>query len=207
MDALVVDRMTRPMVREAAAMLARSFDDDPLSRFLFPGRRRRSIGLRSFMRATVRDALAFDDVWVATDRSRVVGVAAWLPDGAYPLSPARQARQVGAALATLLTPSTVTAGARLLGETQSVHPTEPHWYLTVLGVEPSAQGHGVGGALLRPLLDRLDHDGVGAYLETSKASNVAWYERRGFALARTLEIWADGPAMWTMWREPVAQDR
>ena len=36
------------------------------------------------------------------------------------------------------------------------HPDESHWYLPMIGVEPSAQGEGLGAALLRHALARCD---------------------------------------------------
>jgi ribosomal protein S18 acetylase RimI-like enzyme len=193
-------------LRDAAAMLARSFDDDPVSRYLFPGTRRRRWSIRSFMQAAVRDALHHGEVWAAMDGSRVQGIAAWLPEGAYPLSATRQARQFGAVAVSLLTPSTVPRGARLVAHTQSAHPKEPHWYLAVLGVEPADQGRGVGRRLLRPVLERLDREERAAYLETSKERNLTWYGRDRFELTRTLDAWQDGPPMWTMWRAPKSPD-
>jgi ribosomal protein S18 acetylase RimI-like enzyme len=187
-------------------MLARSFDDDPVSRYLFPGPRRRRWSLRSFMQAAVRDALRHGEVWAATDDSRVQGVAAWLPEGSYPLSATRQARQLGAVVVSLLTPSTVPRGARLVAQTQSAHPKEPHWYLAVLGVEPADQGRGLGRRLLQPVLERLDREERAAYLETSKERNLTWYGRDRFELARTLDAWQDGPPMWTMWRAAKPPD-
>lgn len=183
-------------------MLARSFDDDPLSLALFPGRRRRRWSLHSFMAASIRDALRHGEVWGALDGPRVVGTAVWLGEGAYPLSSSRVARQVPAALVAMLTPQTLTLGARLITETQAVHPKDPHWYLAVLGVDPSYQGRGIGVKLLEPVLDRLDREERSAYLETSKERNIAWYGRQGFALTQTLEIRPGAPPIWTMWRAP-----
>jgi ribosomal protein S18 acetylase RimI-like enzyme len=187
-------------IREAAAMLARSFDDDPLSLALFPGPRRRRWSLHAFMVASIRDALRHGEVWAASDGSRVIGAAAWLGEGSYPLSSGRVARQAFAALVAMLSPGTLSLGARLITETQAVHPKDPHWYLAVLGVEPSEQGRGVGARLLQPVLVRLDREERGAYLETSKERNIAWYGRQGFDLTRTLEVRTGAPPIWTMWR-------
>ena len=75
----------------------------------------------------------------------------------------------------------------------------------ILGVEPDAQGQGLGSQVLRPMLDRCDSEGVPAYLESSKATNVPFYERHGFRnieeSARSLELvrvrlppeWRDSP--------------
>jgi ribosomal protein S18 acetylase RimI-like enzyme len=81
------------------------------------------------------------------------------------------------------------------------HPQEPHLYLSVLGTDPSAQGRGIGSALLTPALAQCDADGVPAYLESSKERNVAFYARHGFRVTEELDL-PRGPRMWLMWREP-----
>jgi ribosomal protein S18 acetylase RimI-like enzyme len=181
-------------------MLARSFDDDPLSMALFPGPRRREWSLRAFMLASIRDALGYGEVWAASDAGRVIGTAVWLPEGAYPLSSARVARQLPAALVAMSTPSTLRLGARLIAETQRAHTKDPHWYLAVLGIDPAHQGRGVGVALLHPVLERLDREERTGYLETSKERNIAWYARQGFALEDTIEVRSGAPPIWTMRR-------
>ena len=50
----------------------------------------------------------------------------------------------------------------------------------MLGTDPIHQGKGIGSALLAPVLDRCDRDGIGAYLESSKQSNIAFYRRHRF---------------------------
>ena len=55
---------------------------------------------------------------------------------------------------------------------------------------------------MRPVLERCDRDGLPAYLETQKESNLAFYERCGFAVERKLEV-RGAPPVWTMRREPT----
>lgn len=61
-------------------------------------------------------------------------------------------------------------------------PTEPHYYLGVLGVAPDMQGRGVGRQLLQRFcsLSAADARSRGVYLETAKPSNVPFYEGAGF---------------------------
>ena len=40
------------------------------------------------------------------------------------------------------------------------HPTDEHWYPPLIGVDPLAQGHGLGAALLRHALKTCDSDGL-----------------------------------------------
>src|SRR5690606_32320732 len=63
---------------------------------------------------------------------------------------------------------------------QKYHPTEPHWYLPMIGVDPAYQGTGVGSALMAEALKAVDRDGLIAYLESSNPKNISLYERHGF---------------------------
>ena len=78
----------------------------------------------------------------------------------------------------------------------------PHWYLWVLGVDPSSQGQGIGGKLIEPVLARSDDEGVPCYLETQLERNVAFYERRGFEIVWQGEVPQRELMLWTMIREP-----
>lgn len=85
------------------------------------------------------------------------------------------------------------------------HPTEPHWYLPFIGVEPTSQGRGLGSRLLAHGLARADEDGLPSYLEASSPRNRALYERHGFVVTAEIQV-ADSPPLWPMHR-PAATVR
>lgn len=87
-----------------------------------------------------------------------------------------------------------------LSKIEAIHPTEPHYYLEVLGTDPARQGRGHGAAIMGHVLERADAEGVGAYLESSKDLNVPFYRRFGFEVVNEIRI-PDGPTIWPMWRE------
>ena len=58
------------------------------------------------------------------------------------------------------------------------------WYLYNLSVKKSAQGKGIAGRLLGPMLEFCDKENIVSYLETNKQSNVPLYEHFGFSLAK-----------------------
>ena len=85
---------------------------------------------------------------------------------------------------------------------EAKHPRRPHWYLSVLGTDPSRQGEGLGSAVLAPVLEECDRLDIGAYLETATERNVGFYARHGFKPVDEVVL-PNGPRMWLMWREPV----
>ena len=81
------------------------------------------------------------------------------------------------------------------------HPSEPHWYLPLIGVDPAQQNKGYGSALMRHALIPCDRDNKLAYLESSNAQNITLYERHGFELMGTIEVGA-APPVFPMLRQP-----
>ena len=77
-------------------------------------------------------------------------------------------------------------------------PVERHWLLDQLAVEPSAQGRGIGTALLRFATEHAGADGLPLFLETGMARNVAFYERFGFAVMGEGDAPGGRPHVWFM---------
>src|SRR5262249_28789734 len=78
----------------------------------------------------------------------------------------------------------------------------PHWYLMLLGVEPSDRGQFIGGALIDPVLSRADSDALPCYLETFNSANLPFYKKRGFRIIGGGKIPRGGPDFWAMMRAP-----
>ena len=57
--------------------------------------------------------------------------------------------------------------------------------------------------LLRPGLELCDREGLAAYLESSKESNLAFYGRFGFRVTDEVRMPGGGPPVWLMWRDPA----
>jgi GNAT superfamily N-acetyltransferase len=182
-------------------VLADAFYDDPAGRWFFPRAHTRRRQLERFFSLVMleRTALEHDEVWT-TDG--VAGAAIWMPPGSMQTTALDEAR---------LMPALLRAGGRDIvralrgmGAMEAVHPTEPHWYLPQIGVATAWQGRGIGSALLRPVLDRCDDEGMPAYLEATSEQNRALYERNGFEAFDVLSLPSGGPVLTLMWREPQA---
>jgi GNAT superfamily N-acetyltransferase len=81
------------------------------------------------------------------------------------------------------------------------HPREPHYYLSVLGVDPAHQGKGLGHRLVAPVLDRCDAERRLAWLESTNPKNHAFYRRLGFAEVDRLPF-DGGPTITFFARQP-----
>ncbi len=65
---------------------------------------------------------------------------------------------------------------------------EPHMYLGLLAVDPVYQGKGYAGALLTPMLNRLDDQGLPCYVETHSLKNVSLYQYFGFKVVQEIGL-------------------
>ncbi|MEO9224368.1 MAG: GNAT family N-acetyltransferase [Acidimicrobiales bacterium] len=176
--------------------LTRAFADDPLMGHILRTKHRDPGTQRFFVHeakraldkgavyTTAGAGMRGGAIWSAPDKWRVTGLELL---GEWPLLFA-----FGTAVPRALS---------VLNRMQKVHPDEPHWYLAILGTEPAHQGKGVGSALMAPVLERCDTEGIPAYLESSKEVNIPFYRRHGFNVTGEVVV-PNGPTLWPMWRDP-----
>jgi GNAT superfamily N-acetyltransferase len=166
-------------------------------RWLFPRERDSERRLALTFQAYLSDSMRAGTVFT-TDG--LEGAALWKPPGHWELSWGSLLRSAPQLLRAF--GLRVAYALQVERAVEKQHPRDPHWYLSVLGTDPTAQGKGIGGALIRQVTDRCDHLGIPAYLESSKPENVPYYERFGFAVTGETRLGKDGPPIWFMWRDP-----
>lgn len=185
---------------DVGGSLGRAFGDDPVMEYLVPGvsPRERARRMARFFATETKQRARLAGAWTSAGCE---GAALWAPPGRW-----RTGVRDGLGLAL---PIVRAAGPRVLAKLpvlarmEKVHPKEPHWYLAVLGTDPDHQGKGIGRDLLAPVLERCDHEGLPAYLESSKESNIPYYERFGWRLTGELSLARGAPTIYPMWREPA----
>jgi ribosomal protein S18 acetylase RimI-like enzyme len=193
-------RATSADVPALAQMLARAFFDDPVATWSCPPDALRPRVLERFNAARVRHLLDEQEIWTTPE---LASAALWAPPERWKTTPRQDAELARGMLHPRLLVRAPLVVRGLMGLERRHPRTPPHWYLAVLGTDPSAQGQGLGSAVLGPVLEQCDADGVGAYLESSKERNIAFYARHGFRVTDELRL-PRGPAMWAMWRDPRA---
>jgi GNAT superfamily N-acetyltransferase len=173
--------------------------DDPVAMWACTSENLRPGMLEGMYLARLRQMLVHQEVWTNPERS---SAALWVPPERWKTT----LRQDAALIRCFLHPRLMVRLPLLafgLSAVQRKHPRRPpHWYLSLLGTAPDAQGNGYGSAVLRPVLEQCDSDGVGAYLESSKERNLDFYARYGFRVTGEMRL-PYGPKMWAMWREPL----
>jgi GNAT superfamily N-acetyltransferase len=188
-------------VGELSRTLARAFYDDPVMIWLLPDEKARTEQLcRLFTTMTRHHHLGRGGVEVAYHGPGVGAAALWDPPNQW-----QETRRAQLAM----TPTFIRVfglrsmrGRAVQELMKDVHPEEPHWYLAVIGSDPTVRGRGFGQVLMRSRLDRCDAEYCPAYLESTKFENVPYYERFGFTVTREIVLPDGGPTMWAMWRAP-----
>jgi ribosomal protein S18 acetylase RimI-like enzyme len=193
-----VRRVTAEDVPALAVMLARAFWDDPAASWAWRPDHLRLRVLERFWAIRMRQLMGGEELWTTDE---LTSAALWAPPGAGHSTLRETAMLVPCFLHPRLAVRGLLAGYGW-DQLERAHPHDPqHYYLAVLGTEPDAQGQGLGSAVLGPVLEQCDHDQVGAYLESSKERNVAFYARHGFRVLSEFRL-PRGPTMWRMWRDP-----
>ncbi|WP_030594355.1 GNAT family N-acetyltransferase [Streptomyces fulvoviolaceus] len=178
-------------------LLDEAFQDDPVSRWVFPDDEYRRTTHHRLMAAFTDIVLTVGRIDLTEDGT---ACALWMSVPADEHDP--EGEDGPAQLRAGIDPDN--ERIELIGRlTNAIHPSgRAHEYLWMIGVAPERQGEGLGTALMTPVLDRCDREGLPAYLEASSARSRKLYERLGFELPdRPLDL-PDGPQMWPMWREP-----
>jgi GNAT superfamily N-acetyltransferase len=190
-----VRKAERSELPAVAGVLARAFYDDPAMSWVFPKDGARLDQTERFWATRLRYMSPQDEVYVTDD---LTAAAVWtLPDRWHV-----SWRETGDMARMMLTPRLpmLFLGLQRL---EKSHPHKPaSFYLAVLGTDPPHQGRGLGTALMAPVLELCDRDGVPAYLESSKERNIDFYSRFGFRVMKEVRL-PRGPNMWPMWRDPA----
>jgi GNAT superfamily N-acetyltransferase len=135
-------------------------------------------------------------VVAAREQDELRGVLIALPPQAQPplLPPLLERLRVG----LLQGPVASSRWAHVAERLHELRPIELHSYLSILGVEASYRGRGVGSELLTGFVEEADRQALPAYLETDVESNIGFYARRGFTVVGDLRVF--GVPVWRMWR-------
>jgi len=184
-------------VPAVAASLVRAFQDDPMLTYMFPEPRTRERAMLRFFKLQLRQTYLKRGLAYTTEDCR--STALWMP----PRSGPPPMRDVIAQLPMLwVLGRRAGAALRLVQVVESRHPKTPHYYLGGLGTDPHWQGRGLGSAVMAPVLETCDREGVAAYLESSKEANVGFYRHHGFEVTGEVDVPDSSLRLWLMWREP-----
>jgi ribosomal protein S18 acetylase RimI-like enzyme len=199
----VLYRLNKPDIDPAAGMLVRAFRSYPLLRHSFPDEQQQEKVTPYFFRYSLYYGIRYGEIYATSPN--LEGIAIWLRSEYFPVTFWRLLRSVP--LSVILGFGRQGGGRlRYVGDyIDTVHKRLTpfkHWFLQAIGVATQFQEKGYAGRLLRPMLARLDEEGLPCYLETFDEKNVKIYEHFGFKVLEEAPIPKTGLTNRAMLREP-----
>ena len=181
----IIKTVTPSSADQAVGTVVLAFSADPIARWFYPDPHQYLLHLPSFVRAFAGKAFEHNSAYCVDG---YLGAALWLPPDVHP------DENVLAALLQRTIPEENQQEIFAFTERMnSSHPSEPHWYLPMIGVDPAKQGNGYGSALMKHALARCDSEGKLAYLESSSPRSIPFYRRHGFELLGTIQVGSSPP--------------
>lgn len=189
----------------ASDQLSAAFNQDPLVGYFLPeAASARLNALQHMSQAMLNYGQPYDQIYTTAETPK--GVAIWLPPEASQFDMSQLWQVFASGLITVpfyMRWDRIFDFVSFIGTEIRLHDktaSEPHWYLSMLGVSPECQGQGIGGKLLQPVLQEADRTKMPCYLETSTSGGVRFYQRQGFEIAYQGTF--AGREYWAMKRNP-----
>jgi ribosomal protein S18 acetylase RimI-like enzyme len=179
--------------KDIISTLVLAFSTDPIVRWMYPQPQQYLTYFPNFVKAFAGQAF---DTGTAYYVNGYAGTALWFSPGVE----LNEAPLI-ALLQESISESRHEQIFAILEQISEYHPNQPHWYLPLIGVEPTQQSKGYGSALIEQVLRRCDRDQIPAYLESSNPDNFRFYERHGFEQLATIQV-GDSPPIYPMLRHP-----
>lgn len=188
---------------KAAAVAASAFQQDPFWSALFEGETRTERRAGAF-EAPIRYCFKYGEVYAPSEN--LEGVAAWVPSDFADMTIWRMlwsgsviaGFKVGVRHMMKMLPVLGTMDADRIKHMKG----KLYIHFHMFAVAPEFQGRGLGGKLLRALIERSEQAGAFIYLETQTEDNVRMYEKFGFEVIEQRVVPTLNLPMWELTRKP-----
>ncbi len=162
------------------ALLSVAFTIDPFVRWILPQASDYEKANYAYARINAASSIPYNACHIIGDCQ---GMALWRPPGICPDFDAIT-REVDIYTANVVRDEF----ARLREACAQFEPTEPHWHLSLIAIDPFYMGMNLGSQLLRYGLQRCDQQGSAVYLESTNHRNLTFYQRHGFRLLSEVSL-------------------
>lgn len=196
-------RIDEARIKDAASVLSRAFQNDPVFVYLIPDAATRETKSRYIFDMLVRYSVSKGEVYATS--TNLEAVAVWLPHDRADMNFWNGIRHGGIPVLLHLSPACVVRQLNGSESMCSMHrslATYRHKYLYLLGTQPHLQKKGYAGAVMRPMLAELDRESLPCYLDNTDEKNTVMYEHYGFTVIKEYKIPKTQVRIWAMVREP-----
>jgi len=196
-------RLNKTHIKAAIKVLTRAFQDYPLFNYYYPDKITKEKIAYYFSSVAIFRGMSYGELYATSHN--LEGVSIWMPSDEYQMNFWRLLRSV---------PLHVLFGfgryggnkMRDLGQHIDIvhYRLAPfrHWYLQTIGVEPQFRGKGYASRLLRPMLTRIEEEGLPCYVDTLAEQNVLIYEHLGFKVIEETTVPRTTLTNWAMLKKP-----
>ena len=190
-----IQRLQRDEAGLIGKIIAEGFSDDPVNNWAFNG-----TSAMQPVFTTMAKHLYLPNGFGHKTPDGKAGTM-WLPPHAAKEYGSIATIKMALSIARYGGPKAISNTLRLDGFLKQKQPVAPHYYLFAISVHPNLQGTGVGGKLMRAALEDVDQAHMPAYLESSKDTNIGFYQSHGFIVIDKVKPTPDCPPLWLMWRD------
>ncbi len=197
-------RIDKAQIRDASLVLSKAFQDDPVFKYFVADPEVRRAKSHHIFNMLVQYSVKYGEVYA--NSATLEAVAVWLPHDKVTMSFWNGVRNGGLPNLFQLGPGCISRqlnASDTMCATHSALARYPHQYLYLLGSPPESRGKGYAGAVMRPMLARLDREGMPCYLDNTNAANMSMYQHYGFEVIKEYGVPKTNIRIWAMVRQPV----
>ncbi|MBV9733864.1 MAG: GNAT family N-acetyltransferase [Verrucomicrobia bacterium] len=183
MPEITIEEFNPEMTDDTADVLARAFVTNPLNIAVF------GVDQVSANEAFFRGGLRVmrGRKLVALDGARIIGFIHWVTSPRCQISILEKLAMLPRMIQEFGLQRSLRISSWLA--TWSKHdPKDPHCHLGPIGIDPNAQGRGIGQRLMSLYCEDLDRTAASGYLETDRPQNIAFYQRFGFEVTHEMPV-------------------
>lgn len=175
-------------------IIGHSFADDPVNQWVF----KNQTGITNFF------TLVAKKLYLPRGFGHVLengsGGSMWLPQHVKKHIPLWNSIDIATSMIRHGGLKSVFQGMQVDDYLANKKPSKSHYYLFAIGTRPEDQGKGIGTKIMEAGLRQVDSAGMPAFLESSKESNIPFYEKFGFKVIEKIIPAKGCPPLWLMWR-------
>ena len=187
-------RLLEDQIDAASRVAAHALQDDPLFVSYYPNPIERNIKNVIRCKNMILLGILSGEVYITS--SNIEGVAIWNPHEIKELRMGKQSKEIiresRKVRREIYTDpdfaNRIGASMEIFNSLQNEYANFPHWYLTLIAVDPLHQGKGYASMLLKAKLRELDKQKLPCYLNTQNKDNVPIYEHFGFELVGKIQV-------------------
>ena len=187
-------RLQEDQIEAVSRVAARALHDDPLFTNYYPDPVERKI--KNVIRCKNMILLGILSGEVYTTLNDIEGIAVWNSYGITDLRIGKQSKEIirksrkvkREMLSDPVFTERIGASMEIYNSLRNEYANFPHWYLTLIAVDPLHQEKGYASMLIRGKLRELDKQNLPCYLNTQNEENVPIYEHFGFKLVGKIQV-------------------